>query len=792
MRRPTTARGLWKLDIKADRARRMAAAAAEARVRECAVREVQQNDADEQVRDTVSKGWSKDQWISGVMERALGVVARSAEKGEQEFKLTPWASESVRFSVQDDKNLSTFYKDQGEFETKHLATYFPTRNIDLDANPPMHIQGTQRPDSISVLKLSGADTERKVCICFEGDGHNLDQGKSKSGMFMHEKMFQGASLCHDINPSVPALFITSALWKHDRDKFNTFSAWSEKFLYAHVALVEQLMQYINNRNTSSIHRKLQEMHQDKSDTRQFDFFCWINAKRVDARQTVESDVGQSFDLMTSDEKRDERNHGDDFESVLAWRRTLGGREKLDTKINNVREQAADGLLRQSFSARVISTTTDGIPVVIFAVPRVDPKDILALVQDKKHPCAGMWYPMHVHAYVNALKPDAMNNFLTPRPLKSDSFAVPLSVLPHSDSTRLISRADQTRFSKGIEGHVLFAMPWLWINIGFLCKLKSSMSYTVARNSANTLQMYVNFTRKHATQINSRDTVKNPMHMFKSNCTSLFAYVCRQRNIEMDLDNDLASFFEQKCGWTRPTSASSPAVFFKMIGAGNLITAHTLARQIRCKAALGEKLEQTKAMFPLAAQVEIDYALECLCRHYYFVQDKTAEPDGFVRKHDFETMQRQLRQQLREANARADLASGGAQQGGEGGPAGGEDQDDASDPRPSAPPLAAEEFPGTTQKASFGKKYVAPDGWELVDNLTDDQMNIEYLKDRTIVVCYKLEKGAGYMWYPGTIVDQAGNGRYEVMYKGDADATDEALDDENYGAFWMLLVKKRAS
>ena len=42
-----------------------------------------------------------------------------------------------------------------------------------------------------------------------------------------------------------------------------------------------------------------------------------------------------------------------------------------------------------------------------------------------------------------------------------------------------------------------------------------MTYTVPRNNTNMLQMYVNFTRKHVTEINSRDTVKNPMQMFKS-------------------------------------------------------------------------------------------------------------------------------------------------------------------------------------------------------------------------------------------------------------------------------------
>ena len=774
--------------------------AATDRVNECALREVQQNDADEQVRDTVSKGWSKDQWISGVMERALGVVARSAEKDRQEFKLTPWTPDGVRFSVQDDKNLSTFYKEQGEFAGKHLATYFPIRNIDLAGDgrgDPIHIQGTQRPDSISLLKLAGSDGERKVCICFEGDGHNLDQGKSKGGMYMHEKMFQGAALCHDINPRVPAIFVTSALWRHDKDRFQTFSSWSEAFLQAHVVLVEQLLQYVNNRKTSSIHRRLQAMHPDGTDAREFDFFCWVNAKRVDARQTVESDAILSFDLMNSDAKRDERITGDDFESVLAWRKTLVAREKtLEQKFADTGELDADGLMRQSFSAQVMSSDAGGIPVVIFAVPRVSAGDIAAVANDKKHACSGMWYPMHVDAYVNAMKGKDMLNFLLPKALRHTSFATPLSDLPYSDSTRVIAKTELAKYAKGIEGHVLFAMPWLWINIGFLCKLKSSMTYTVAKNNANTLQMYVNFTRKHATQINSRDTVKNPMHMFKGNCTSLFAYVCRQRNMEVDLDSDLASFFEQKCGWTRPTSASSPAVFFKMIGASNLITAHTLARQIRCKAALGEKLEQTKAMFPLAAQVEIDYALECLCRHYYFVQDKTAEPDGFVRKSDFDQMQRQLRKELREANARAAGAAQSKQAEQADVQVKREESDsdsDAgvrvsdSDTRPTLPPASADVFPGSAQKAVHGRKYAAPDGYKLVDVIDDAKISIEYLRNHTIIVCWKMGDG-GYMWYPATVLDQDRDGNFEIQYKGEDEVHDEELTDDNYGIFWMLLEK----
>ena len=42
-------------------------------VKENAVEEVLPNDLEEQAMDTVSKGWSKDQWISGVLERAIGI-----------------------------------------------------------------------------------------------------------------------------------------------------------------------------------------------------------------------------------------------------------------------------------------------------------------------------------------------------------------------------------------------------------------------------------------------------------------------------------------------------------------------------------------------------------------------------------------------------------------------------------------------------------------------------------------------------------------------------------------------
>lgn len=140
-----------------------------------ALGEMKENDVDEQHRDTVSKGWSKDQWISGVLERAIGVVARSAEMGLQGFRLTPLEAGTARYAVSDDKHLSTFYAKQTEqFKTRHLAKFFPIRNIDLEINgETIHVQGTQKPDSTSLLTLSDADginPPKSVCICFEGEG----------------------------------------------------------------------------------------------------------------------------------------------------------------------------------------------------------------------------------------------------------------------------------------------------------------------------------------------------------------------------------------------------------------------------------------------------------------------------------------------------------------------------------------------------------------------------------------------------------------------------------------------
>jgi hypothetical protein len=326
----------------------------------------------------------------------------------------------------------------------------------------------------------------------------------------------------------------------------------------------------------------------------------------------------------------------------------------------------------------------------------------------------------------------------------------------------------------------FGLPWLWVNIGFLSNLKSSLTYRAANNSANTLKMYVAFTRKHATQVNSRDTVRNPMRMFSDTSTSLFSYTCKQRSKEMDLDDDLTSFFEQRCGWSNTDRACSPAVFFKMVGARNLISAHTLARQVDRKSALSDKCEETKAVFPLAAQVEINYAMECLRRHYYFVQDKTVAGHEFVRREDFDKMKQKLEQQLRASERRADVpvARDDVKE---------EDKDDAESTGSEADDVDTDVFPGKEQKAN-GRDYKVPIGYRIADNPGKKMMKIKFLKGRTIVVLWDLENKTYQTWYPGTIVDQARDGTYGVRYPGDSSVHYTDISDLNYRTFWLLVEK----
>ena len=752
-------------------------------VKENAVEEVLPNDVEEQAMDTVSKGWSKDQWISGVLERAIGIVARSAEKSEQDFRLAPWSD--VRYSVSNDKELGVFYENTRDLQTRHLGKYFTLKNVDLKPTngATIHVQGTQRPDSVSLLRLTANGTENKVCICFEGDAHNLD-AKKASGMYSYEKMFQDAAFCHDVNAGVPAIFITSALWKHDKGTFPTFSDWSEQFLKEHVVLVEQLLQYIADKSTSSLHRELQRIDPDMANTREFDFFCWINAQGDgdDAGSyEVEFDVSECFDLMRSDS----RYHEKEFDSVLSWREKFYAVQGdwVQNRINGNANGQGTGLEATRFEAKIIRRNVHGIPVVIFAVPRISMNDVRALIADKTHVCSGMWYPMHVHAYVDGLKKKQIENFLTPNTLNLTArFKTPFSALPYTDQTRVLTQTEfDNQYKTDMSGQVLFTLPWLWINIGFLCKLKSSLTYKVGK--ASTIAAYNAFTRKHATNVNSRDNVKNEMEMFADGSTSLFAHLCRGRQEKSGIDDELASFLRNKCGWTNAASASSPAVFFAMLGVRNLITAHTLAKRNKgAKSKYSVELEKVKDSFPLAAQVEIDYALECLCRHYYFAQDKSAVQDDVVPRAEFERMQRKLRKEVEAARAQSESDQDAQAS---------EDEADANVVQNADNNVKVEEDEkeetDTSQVDNGGYKAVA--GERVRGKPNSDEITLDFLRDKQLVVKYPT-KGPGNekRWFRGKVTRRVSN-RYFINFD-DGDTFDEYLKDTNYGTTkkWLIIEK----
>ena len=794
--------------------------------RETALDEMQENDVDEQRRDTVSKGWSKDQWISGVLERAIGIVARSAENDSQGFRLAPVEAGTARYAVSDDKHLSTFYGKQTEqFKTEYLAKFFPIRNIDLEIDGNIiHVQGTQKPDSISLLKLSDAANgyaPKTVCICFEGEGHDKDTDKSNGGMFLHEKMFGDAALCHDFNARVPAIFIASVMLTHDKALFPVFEDWSEQYLKEHVMLVEKLLQYIHNPKTSLIYRQLKEMDKDMPDTEfeciEFDFYCWINAK-CDGSETVEADTAECFQLL---HRPDKKNHGSELDAVLDWRNECMqaadnslGTNRQRTDATNTFGAGADGLAKNKFKARVLAWKNNGIPVVIFAVPRVSSSDIDKLALDQSYVCSGMWYPMHVDYYVQKLNGKLMDNFLVPAAVRDQvTFAGALSSIRFTDITKTINRAEFRRaYMQNLFGHVVFALPWLWVNLGFLCKLKSSLNYRVLKNATNTLKMYITFTRKHSTQISSRDTVENTMQMFPDSSGSLFAHLCQQTHEKVVLDNDLAMFFKQKCGWVNAQSASSPGIFFNMIGASNLITAHTLAKQLQRKTALNDKVELVKATFPLAAQVEIDYALECLCRHYYFVQDKTIERDGLVTIQSFLKMKRGLEKQLKDAQkvpvAQAQQAPQvQAQQ-----PAQPAQQPQQPQQPQQVQPVQPNQQPlHDSQQDDDGSGYKVRDGHTLeVDSKIPEGDNVllqsghlsdewkrlrEYLLLKNIAYKDKLQTNDGepalYRWYEGKVIGAvergAQKGKFCIKYPWKKATEYVTLNKTQYTTDWVVIL-----
>jgi hypothetical protein len=775
--------------------------------KETALGEMKENDVDEQRRDTVSKGWSKDQWISGVLERAIGIVARSAENGLQKFRLVPLEAGTARYAVSDDKHLSTFYEKQtGQFKTRHLAKFFPIRNIDLEMDGEIiHVQGTQKPDSISLLKLSDADgvnAPKTVCICFEGEGHDKDTDKSHSGMFLHEKMFDDAALCHDVNASVPAIFIASVLLTHDKSLFPVFEDWSEQYLKEHVMLVEKLLQYIHNPKTSSIYRQLREIDKDMSDKEfeglEFDFYCWINAKS-DGSETVESDTAECFDLL---HRPDKKQHGSELHAVLDWRKMCVsaadnslGTNGQRTDATNAFGASTDGLAKNKFKARVLTWRNNGIPVVVFAVPRVSRSDIDLLALDQSHVCSGMWYPMHVEYYIQQLNGKDMDNFLVPPAVRAKlTFEGVLSSMRPTNRTNTITEQEFKRtYMDKLFGHIVFALPWLWVNLGFLCQLKKSLNYRVLKNATNTLQTYITFTRKHSTQISSRDTVENAMQMFPAKSGSLFSHLCQLKHAEVGLDEDLAIFFRQKCGWVNADSACSPAVFFKMIGASNLITAHTLAKQLQRKTTLNDKVELVKATFPLAAQVEIDYALECLCRHYYFVQDKTLERDGLVTMQEFLKMKRRLEKQLKDARRDGelpdvlDVAAAPAQPLQQAPPA---QQAPQAPQRPQVPlPVAEQDDDGTGYKVDAGYKLAESD--DINDNVEESVMQKN--------IAHKVEMATNpgeaklYRWFQGQICGKKqknpNQGYFCITYPGKKKQYFVKLTKAEYGCTktWVLFL-----
>ena len=762
-------------------------------VAERAVAEMKQNDEDEQARDTINKDWSKDQWISGVLERAIGIVARSAEKGQQKFTVQPLRSDSGRYAVWDDRSMSKFYAENGDvMAAQDGGEYFPIRNIDvtLEHKKIIHIQGSQRPDSISVLRIKSKDVpiDKKVCICFEGDGHNIDGGKKKSGMFLYEKMFQDAALCHDVNPNVPAIFITGVLWTHESKVFPTFEDWSVQFLREHVLLVEQLLQYINDRDTSAIHVALQNIDKENTAAQsyEYDFYCWINATR-DGGDVVTSDAKSSFDLLQTKTKQ----HGEELAQVLQWRNKaysttddwVAAKEALNNNLAKQKENDS-GLLHNKFYAKVITRNASGIPVVIFAVQRVKRDDVEKVVIDNTHKCSGMWYPRHVKRYVSEHENAGIDidNFLIPARLKGNlNFEEGFSAIRKTDEKKLVLTKAQfdTEHKDELSGHVLFTLPWLWMNIAFLCQLKSSLNYNVVKKATNTLKMYTIFTRKHSTEIHSRDSVQNPMRMFAESSTSLFSHLCKEQVKAVSLDEDLQEFLQQKCGWTNARSASSPAAFFNMVGARNLITAHTLAKQLRGTTALTVKVDDVKAAFPLAAQVEIEYALECLCRHYYFVQNKTIERDGLMKTEIFEAYKRKQEKELREVKEAAQSAKRvhvdkrGPQQQQQVDEVHVDDaqadnlQEEQAEAVPANPAIpevplppqpkvlprneGADEENERWQDDNDGNGYVVRPGF-VVARMTEDDITLSYLQKGRVARLDVLENGIK-RWFVGVIVGQ---------------------------------------
>jgi hypothetical protein len=262
----------------------------------------------------------------------------------------------------------------------------------------------------------------------------------------------------------------------------------------------------------------------------------------------------------------------------------------------------------------------------------------------------------------------------------------------------------------------------------------------------------------------------------------------------------------------------------MVGARNLITAHTLAKQLRPTTVLHAKVEDVKAAFPLAAQVEIEYALECLCRHYYFVQDKTIERDGLMKKSEFETYKRKHDKQLREAkqaaqNVKPVQRPNAPQPHNAAQPvvadAPGEIQPEARIPAQPAlvpqqnveQPEADELWQDDVNEAGVKVGFVAPVGYKVADITTQNEITKEYLQQGRVACLQKGEywketnDGSSVKmdsWYIGKVHGQLTKNKgpqkdfFHIKYPGIPNAKQQFVNllVEDYGCKkkWVLVLE----
>jgi hypothetical protein len=175
----------------------------------------------------------------------------------------------------------------------------------------------------------------------------------------------------------------------------------------------------------------------------------------------------------------------------------------------------------------------------------------------------------------------------------------------------------------------------------------------------------------------------------------------------------------------------------------------------------------KATFPLAAQVEIDYAIECLCRHYYFVQDKTIERDGAVPQASFNKMQNSLTaevKRLKEELLAAIIPEGQMRA-----------------------PVARQVSMRVVNTDEF-KPYVPEKNTSVVPV---NEIDFSDLKGKIIAYRIMQTRPRKYWWYEGEVTEDKGNGHWIVHYSDDNDE-EENLVAVTYGVKleWVVLQLKR--